>query len=335
MLNVNDFIPLLERALAAREPRFGQRHETALRLFSGFYEGEPALAIDLYAATAVIHLYAEPPAAGQPLVDAATALLRQRLPWLQAILLKTRNSPLSEEKNGVLLYGSHTDRKIRENGVWYAVDLQLNRDAGFYLDTTNLRVWLKDRMAGKTVFNTFAYTGSLGVAAMAGGAARVVHCDLNRNFLNQAKTSYTLNGFPIDRKDFLAGDVWRVAARYRHEPQSFDCVILDPPFFAEGPGGTVDQVRHSAQLINKVRPLVRDGGYLIAVNNALFVSGQDYDRTLTELAADGYLELVERIPVPADVTGYPETVTGAPITDPAPFNHSTKIAVLKIKRKNP
>jgi 23S rRNA (cytosine1962-C5)-methyltransferase len=39
------------------------------------------------------------------------------------------------------------------------------------------------------------------------------------------------------------------------------------------------------------------------------------------------------ITVPEDFTGYPETRAGIPITDPAPFNHSTKITVLEVKRK--
>jgi 23S rRNA (cytosine1962-C5)-methyltransferase len=103
------------------------------------------------------------------------------------------------------------DRRVRENGVWYALDLQANRDAGLYLDTRSLRRWLKERMAGARVLNTFAYTGSLGVAALAGGAARVVHVDLKRDFLNIARTSYTLNGFAIHRRGLhqrrlLAGD---------------------------------------------------------------------------------------------------------------------------------
>jgi hypothetical protein len=31
------------------------------------------------------------------------------------------------------------------------------------------------------------------------------------------------------------------------------------------------------------------------------------------------------------MTGYPQTIQRAALVDPAPFNHSTKIAVLKIK----
>jgi 23S rRNA (cytosine1962-C5)-methyltransferase len=82
-----------------------------------------------------------------------------------------------------------------------------------------------------------------------------------------------------------------------------------------------------------VRPLVDDGGYLVAINNALFLSGKAYIATLETLCADGYLRIEELIPVPDDFTGYPQTRVRAPVTDPAPFNHATKIAVLKVRRK--
>jgi 23S rRNA (cytosine1962-C5)-methyltransferase len=183
------------------------------------------------------------------------------------------------------------------------------------------------------VLNTFAYTGSLGVAALAGGANRVVQHDLNRQFLNVAKTSYTLNGFPIETMDFISEDFFTLVAKFKRINQHFDCVLIDPPFFSSTSKGKVDQVNESARLVNKVRPLIHDSGYLIAINNALYVSGKQYMQTLESLAKDGYLKIKELIPVPEDFTGYPSTRVGIPITDPAPFNHSTKIAILEVKRK--
>jgi 23S rRNA (cytosine1962-C5)-methyltransferase len=97
----------------------------------------------------------------------------------------------------------------------------------------------------------------------------------------------------------------------------------------------VDLVHASTRLINKVRPLIADGGFLVAVNNALFLPGQAYRAALEGLCADGYLAVQELIPVPDDVTGFPETRVGRPVTDPAPFNHATKIAVLSVRRKTP
>jgi 23S rRNA (cytosine1962-C5)-methyltransferase len=322
---------LLESAFDARKSLFDSAHQSAFRLFNGFTEGNPDLVIDLYASTVVFHNYAENVTQGFSLVQEAQSFLTNHLSWLRAGILKTRNGKNQEEKRGQLLFGEKPDRKIREHGVWYAIDLTMNRDASFYLDTRNLREWLINHLQGKSVLNTFAYTGSLGVAAAAGGASRVMQLDLNRQFLNLAKESYTLNGFPIHKQDFVAADFFPVIGRFKRNGETFDCVLIDPPFFSATSKGKVDQVNESARLINKVRPLINDGGTLVAINNALYVSGKEYLQTLESLCEDGYLEIKELIPVPEDMVGY--NTVNPPITDPSPFNHSTKIAVLDVKRK--
>jgi 23S rRNA (cytosine1962-C5)-methyltransferase len=326
-------ISLLAKAVEVRESLFDAPHESAFRLFNGFIEGYPGLVVDLYASTLLIHNYADDPRQGKLVVQEAQEFLLDKLSWLHAGIAKTRNGKTLEEKRGQLLFGEKPDTKIKEHGIWYAIDLTINRDASLYLDTRNLRKWLRENMKGRTVLNTFAYTGSLGVAARAGGASRVIQQDLNRPFLNVAKTSYSLNGFPIHKQDFIAEDFFTLAGKLKRTKESFDCVLIDPPFFSTTSKGKVDQVNESARLINKVRPLINSSGTLIAINNALFVSGGEYIQTLEELCKDGYLKIRELIPVPEDLSGYPETRIGNPITDPAPFNHSTKIVILEVKRK--
>ncbi|NJC98541.1 MAG: SAM-dependent methyltransferase [Anaerolineales bacterium] len=323
---------LIEQAISARAHLFEPPHERAFRLFNGFYEGYPDLALDIYGRTLVIHHYADDPAVNRSVIEAAVTQVRSALDWLRAGILKTRNGSSQEEKRGRLLFGETPDTRIKEHGVWYPLQLTLNQDAGFYLDTQNLRKWLIENMHGRTVLNTFAYTGSLGVAAMAGGASRVVQTDRNRQSLNLAKDSYSLNGFPVRKRDFIAGDFFPVIARFKATRELFDCVILDPPFFSTTAKGRVDLEHESARLINKVRPLIHDGGLLITINNALYVSGADYMRTLEALCRDGYLSIRELVPVPQDFIGHGQP--GKPITDPAPFNHSTKIAILDVRRKS-
>ena len=325
-------LPLLESALKARANLYDEPRQSAFRLFNGFYEGCPDLVVDLYASTLVIHNYADIPADGTPLVEAAQGFYLSQLPWTQTVVVKTRNAESQDERRGRIIYGDTLDRKVREHGVWYAVDLTMNRDASLYLDTRYLRKWAIDNLQDKTVLNSFAYTGSLGVAAMGSGAKRVVHLDLSRKFLNVAKTSYTLNGYPINKKDFISGDFFPVVSRLKRTGALFDCIFLDPPFFATTGKGTVD-LSDSKRLINKVRPLVANGGWLVALNNALFLSGGAYIAMLEELCADGYLRVENTIPIPEDFTGYPETRVGKFVADPAPFNHPTKIAVLSVKRK--
>ena len=324
-------LAVINDAIEGRRSLIDPLHQSALRLFNGFAEGCADLVIDLYGKTAVVNNYADPPARGERPVRTAQAALQGALPWLQAVVVKTRGSRSDEQRRGTLTLGRQLTDRIREHDIWYAIDLVLHQDCSFYLDTRNLRSWALEHLKGRTVLNAFAYTGSLGVAALGGGALRVVHLDRTKRFLDLAKASYTLNGFPIHRQDFVRADFFREAARLRRARQAFDCVFLDPPLFSSTSAGVVDQETHSTQLINKVRPLAAHGGYLVAVSNALYVSGHAYMQTLESLCSDSHLNIVELIPVPTDVIGLARVAQAPPITDPAPFNHSTKIAILRVQ----
>lgn len=324
---------LLMRALQKRLPLLVETHDTALRLFNGFYEGFPSLVVDLYARTLVVFTQklgaADSFALGRTVADVYLA----ELDWIGCALLKQRSSKDPAAKQGTVIHGGLPDTCIVENSVRYALDLRMNQDAGFYLDTAGLRAWLKEHATDKTVLNTFAYTGSLGVAALAGGADRVTQIDRNARFLQLAQASLSLNGLDITRMKTTAVDFFVAAGQMRRRDESFDIVILDPPYFSVTPRGRVDQVKETTRLINKARPLVKHEGCLVVVNNALFLSGQEYMRELEELTEGGFLSFESIMPVREDVTGYTETIVNQPPADPAPFNHPTKIVVMGVKQK--
>ncbi|NCP87949.1 MAG: SAM-dependent methyltransferase [Anaerolineae bacterium CG_4_9_14_3_um_filter_57_17] len=324
---------LLERALTRRAFLLDENRQSALRLFNGFSEGAPNLIADLFAATLVLHNYADPPLEGIAALRAAEPFYRERLHGLKAILVKTRRGS-EAEKRGLLTFGETPATHIRENGVRYALNLTINRDTSFYMDTRNLRRWALENLRGKSVLNTFAYTGSLGVAALAGGAARVVQLDRNREFLNLAKDSCTLNGLPIVKADYLAADFFPAISALKKQGQRFDCVFLDPPFFSATSKGRVDLETDPVRLINKLRPLINSGGWLAAINNGLFVSGAEYLELLESLCADGFLQIERLIPVPEDFTARDDSLPLPYPADPAPFNHPTKIALLRVLHKN-
>ncbi|MBI4927882.1 MAG: class I SAM-dependent methyltransferase [Anaerolineae bacterium] len=321
---------LLERCLDPRLPLLEAPHQSAACLFNGFSEGLPGLVVEVYATTLVIANHAEVDAVLPETLERVAAFFRVRLPWLTAALLKSRRSAIPDERLGRLLWGTSPARKVREHGVGYALNLTLNQDTSLYLDTRGLRAWLKENCAGLSVLNTFAYTGSLGAACAAGGAQRVLQIDLDKRFLNLGKDTYALNGWPVRRADFLADDVFRLAGLMRRKGEKFDLVILDPPFFSSTTAGRVDLVNEPVSLINKLRPLVRDGGRMVVVNNALFTSGADFLGAIRDLPGSQFIETEALIPVPEDVTGYAQTRCLPPPSSPAPFNHTTKIAVLRI-----
>jgi 23S rRNA (cytosine1962-C5)-methyltransferase len=319
----------LTKAISARASFIDEKHESAFRLFNGFSEGYPALTLEIYQRCLLVHDYSKPEDDAFD-TDALIAEVRAALPWINTAVVKARRS---HDRNGAMAFGDEADlpRKIKENGIAYAVDLRLNRDASFYLDTRNLRTWAMKNLKGKSVLNTFAYTGSLSVAALAGKARKVVTTDANRDHMQFAKTSLGMNGLTIVPGDFRTGDFFDVAARFNREKALFDCVILDPPFFAATKSATVDLQGNMGSLINKVRPLVGHEGTLVLVNNAVFYSGAEFMTLIDEVCSNGYLSVQERIDVPPDCVGFGDA---KPVVDPAPFNHSTKIVVLKVVRKD-
>lgn len=305
----------------------------AYRLCNGFYEGFPGLVFDRYGSALVILDHTEP-GTSHGFVKEVAEWGVANLPGLETVLHKQRTHPDEGYRQGVFLAGNHLPDQITEQGIHYALDLQLHQDASFYLDTRNLRHWLQENMRGKRVLNTFCYTGSLGVAAGVGGASLVVQTDLNPKFLNIAQHSWTLNLLPASNCLYFHGDFFRVAGRMRNEARLFDCVILDPPYFSTTEAGRVDLLAETTRLINKVRPLVAHDGWLVVINNALFLSGADFMAEVDQLCQSPYISLETTIPVPPDVTGYADTIVTPPPTDPAPFNHPTKIAILKVTRKD-
>lgn len=321
----------LTEAIQKRQSLISPPYNTAFRLLNGFSEGIPDLVLEVFGKTLVCHDYGKE--TENPGMMAVVNLVLEQLPWVVSVLVKHRHASDAKLRNGHLVVGTKLDKRIVENGVHYAVDLRLNRDTSFYLDTQHLREWVKSHLKNKDVLNTFAYTGSIGMAALVGGARSVMHLDLNPQFLTLAKRSALLNGFPVEKSQYQTGDFWSRINQYKKSNLLFDCVILDPPIYAKTPKGTIDLRHNYDRIINKVRPLIRDGGYLITINNALYLSGEAHQAVLSTLCQDGYLSMETIIPVPEACVGDADALKRCLPEDPAPYNHPTKITILRVKRK--
>jgi 23S rRNA (cytosine1962-C5)-methyltransferase len=323
----------LETCLELRLKDPSLKASQVIRLFNGFYEGLPGLTVDLYANTLVISDHDRQRTGEQNLYEEIAEFYAKVLPDVKSVLLKQRHAQDLEQRKGRLLLGGDLPTSIEENGITYALDLRLNQDTSFYPDTRNLRLWLSRQMKDARVLNCFAYTGALGIAALAGGASEVIQTDLNPHFLAVAQDSLVLNHFPGTMKT-LSQDFYPMVAGYKSQAELFSCVILDAPLFSQTRRGRVDLLQNWHGLINKVRPLVGHEGWLVAINNALFLPGNELMESVRKLTAEGYLELSDIIPVPQDVTGYAQSIVAKAPADPSPFNHPTKIIIMRAYRKD-
>lgn len=326
-------LPLLGHCLSLRLKDPALKQTNAIRLFNGFYEGLPRLTADLFEGTLVLSDYDHNPIPDADWHQTIAHFYAQSLPNIDCALLKQRHAKDPTRRKGVVILGEQPSTAINENGTNYALDLRLNQDTSFYPDTRNLRLWLTSQMQSARVLNCFAYTGALGIAALAGGAREVWQTDLNPAFLEISKRSKALNTF-TGSMPIVARDFYPAIADFKSRAELFDCVILDAPLFSQTRHGRVDLLKNWIGLVNKVRPLIGHGGRLAAINNALFLKGAELMDQISGLTSDGYLEVEEIIPAPEDVTGYTQSAVSHSPADPAPFNHSTKIIIMRAYRKD-
>lgn len=332
LTSADEALIVLGNCLAKRLEDPNLRNTEAFRLFNGFYEGMPGLVVDKFGQTLLIKNFDRDPDAFENLIETSIALYKKALPEISAVIIKKRHAKNENQRNGLLLEGKATE-VIAESGVQYALDLTLNQDDSFYLDTRHLRDWLRHNMANKSVLNTFAYTGALGISALAGGAIEVIQTDLSSKFLQLAEKSALLNPRNKNHK-ILPGDYFKHMALFKSQGKLFDCVIIDPPLFSKTTAGEVSLLKNWVSLVNKARPLVGHEGYLILINNALFLSGEALQAQIQTMCESGYMTLTDIIDVHQDITGYPSGIVGYPPVPTQPYNHPTKITITRISRKD-
>src|SRR5262249_9120116 len=64
-----------------------------------------------------------------------------------------------------------------ERGLSFVAEIGSGQKTGFFLDQRENRALVRALSGGRSVLNLFSYSGAFGVAALAGGAARVTHVD--------------------------------------------------------------------------------------------------------------------------------------------------------------
>lgn len=175
---------------------------------------------------------------------------------------------------------------VDERGARYAVALADSRHPGLFLDHAPLRTWLRENARGWRVLNTFAYTGSLSVAAALGGASHVTTLDLSKATIRWAEANGALNDMGADRARYIFGDVFEWFPRLGREGAEYDCVIVDPPSFSRGKKGTFSTAKDLTRLHALALDRICDGGVLVTSINSANVSWSRYRSDVEQAAGD-------------------------------------------------
>ncbi|HEY3351470.1 MAG TPA: class I SAM-dependent rRNA methyltransferase [Thermoanaerobaculia bacterium] len=206
---------------------------------------------------------------------------------------KGEGLPLEDE---ILLGGPVPARAaFRERGLNFVAELAGGQKTGFFLDQRENRHVVCGLAAGRSVLNLFSYSGAFGVAALAGGASRVVHVDVSRPALDLARENHRANGQGVDEPgapaETVCADVFedlrvRVAAG-----ETWDLVVTDPPAFAKR-RGDVDRACRGYKDVNRLAiKLLAPGGFLLACSCSGPVNADLFQKVLFSAALDAGREV--------------------------------------------
>ncbi len=278
---------LVRLAVERRAPLAADPDTTIYRVINAAGDALPGLTADRFGDALVVSIYDDddimPP---QPIPDGLAPVLAQAS-GAASVYVKYRPrqaSRVPEEEMALLapplpvfgpdLGALRRDQTsevsgfvAREEGLNYLIRSTDGLSSGLFADMREGRARVRAWAEGCTVLNTFAYTCGFGVAALAGGAGRVLNLDLSRNVLAWGQENYRLNGFEPDGRDFVFGDVFDWLTRFARRGDSFDLVILDPPSFSKTKTTRFSAAKDTAQLAELAAKVVSPGGRLLACSN--------------------------------------------------------------------
>ena len=181
--------------------------------------------------------------------------------------------------------------EIRENGVYYAVDVENGQKTGFFLDQKYNRLAVARLAKGKRVLDCFTHTGSFALNAALGGAAHVTAVDVSASAIEMARQNARRNGLE-DRMDFITADVFDLLPELATQGKApYDFIILDPPAFTKS-RKTVDSAQRGYKEINlRALKLLPRGGYFATASCSHFMPSELFVKMLRSAALDAGVEL--------------------------------------------
>jgi 23S rRNA (cytosine1962-C5)-methyltransferase len=266
----------LESCFAIRKKLFGDFSQTnAYRLVHGEGDGLPGLIVDIYADCAVIQAHSHGMYHAQK--EIAKALDEVYDGTLKTIFAKSRASMHDPGVDDLFLKGETPEIVALENGISFKVNWVAGQKTGFFLDQRENRQLLAQYSQGKSVLNTFCYTGGFSVYALKAGAASVCSVDISEKAVQLASENAAINGVDQDHTT-VAADVPQFL---KDNKEAYDIVVLDPPAFAKNMSKKHQAVMGYKRLNQLGIQTVKPGGLLFTFSCSQVIDETLFANTIT------------------------------------------------------
>lgn len=257
---------------------------TCYRLIHGEGDGLPGLVVDIYGTTAVVQCH-------------SVGMYRSRMAIAEAIRevygekicaiydKSSQTLPYKANLDPVdgYLYGSaERESVVLENGHKFLVNWEEGQKTGFFIDQRFNRELVGRYAAGRTVLNTFCYTGGFSVYALAGGAKQVCSIDASERAVRLVEENIKLNFGADAPHSSIACD----AVEYlKNIGEKYDMIILDPPAFAKHHKVLGNAMQGYKRLNARALSQIKSGGILFTFSCSQAVSKELFRTTVFTAAA--------------------------------------------------
>jgi len=273
----------------------------SFRLIHGEGDGLPGLIVDYYNGVAVVQAHSVGMHVDRfSIADALRNILGSKL---TTVYYKSHSTPpgkLRDASQDAYLFGlGALPHVIEENKNKFYVDWEAGQKTGFFLDQRENRRLLGDFSKGKTVLNTFCYTGGFSVYALKGGATMVHSVDASGKAVELTRRNIELNGFDpsvhrcfdIDTFDFLEG-----------KENQYDLIVLDPPAFAKHRDARHQAVKGYQRLNAEAMRVIKPGGIIFTFSCSQVVDRKLFYDTVVSAAIQSGREIkvLHHLSQPAD-----------------------------------
>lgn len=269
------------------------------RLVHGEGDNLSGLVIDYYNGTAVVQCHSV--GMFKNLDSIANALQQTMGEQLTAIYNKSESTlPFKagiENKDG-LLWGEIKTENALEYGNSFFIDWIQGQKTGFFIDQRENRKLVEHYAKGKSVLNTFCYTGGFSVYALRGGAKKVVSVDCSARAIELTDKTVAMN-FPDAEHTSVVSDTFKYLDNNKDE---FDLIILDPPAFAKH-GKVLNNALQGYKRLNmKAIEQIKKGGILFTFSCSQAVSKEEFRKSVFAAAANTKrnVRILHQLTQPAD-----------------------------------
>ncbi|MEA1954807.1 MAG: class I SAM-dependent rRNA methyltransferase [Campylobacterota bacterium] len=268
-IDVNYFTEKLKSAITYRKKFYSNESTTAFRVFNGEGDGIGGLTIDYFDGYYLLTWYS---IGIYTFKGAILEALKGSVEYkgiYQKKRFDTKGKYLDDTEDFVSGVKAPSPLVIKENGVNFAVYLDDGAMVGVFLDQKEVRRTIRDSYAkGKTLLNTFSYTGAFSVFSALGGSTKTISVDLANRSHSKTQEQFNVNNIDLDNQEIIVEDVFNYFKYAVRKKLSFDIVVLDPPSFARSKKHTFSAAKDYVNLLKEAIQITNKGGVIVASTNA-------------------------------------------------------------------